>query len=66
MLARPATDGPSDAWFVGYTDDHTVAVWIGSDQRVPLGASAADASLALPVWLELVDAREARIDAEPG
>lgn len=54
------TDGPSDAWFVGYTDQHTVAVWIGSDQRVPLGPQATGASLALPVWLEIVEALEAR------
>jgi penicillin-binding protein 1A len=53
------TDGPSDAWFIGYTPQHTVAVWIGSDQRVPLGPDATGASLALPVWLEIVEALEA-------
>ncbi len=52
------TDGPSDAWFVGYTERHTVAVWIGSDQRVPLGRSATGASLALPVWVEIAEALE--------
>ena len=50
------TDGPSDAWFVGFTEDHTVAVWIGSDQRVPLGPSSTGASVALPVWQEIVAA----------
>lgn len=54
------TDGPSDAWFVGYSGDHTVAVWIGSDQRVPLGPDATGASLALPVWVEIIQALEAR------
>ncbi len=52
------TDGPSDAWFVGYTERHTVGVWIGSDLRVPLGTGATGASVALPVWLEIVGALE--------
>ncbi len=54
------TDGPSDAWFVGYSGRYTVGVWIGSDRRVPLGPQATGASLALPVWQEIVEELEDR------
>ena len=42
------TDGLRDAWFVGYTPDLAVGVWVGRDDGTPLGLSGAEA--ALPIW----------------
>ncbi|HET8576121.1 MAG TPA: PBP1A family penicillin-binding protein [Methylomirabilota bacterium] len=42
------TDGLRDAWFVGYTPDLVVGVWVGRDDDAPLGLTGAQA--ALPIW----------------
>jgi len=42
------TDGLRDAWFVGYTPDLVVGVWVGRDDGRPLGLGGAEA--ALPIW----------------
>jgi len=42
------TDGLRDAWFVGYTPDLVVGVWVGRDDGGALGLSGAEA--ALPIW----------------
>jgi penicillin-binding protein 1B len=42
------TDGLRDAWFVGYTPDLVVGVWVGRDEDTPLGLTGAQA--ALPIW----------------
>ncbi len=44
-----------DAWFVGFTKDLTIAVWVGYDNesketRRTLGAEATAARVAVPVW----------------
>jgi penicillin-binding protein 1B len=43
-----------DGWFVGYTPNLVVAVWIGFDDNKQLGLTGADA--ALPAWTEFVKA----------
>src|SRR6266853_1858436 len=42
------TDGLRDAWFVGYTPDLVVGVWVGLDDGSPLGLTGSQA--ALPIW----------------
>ncbi len=42
------SDGLRDAWFVGYTPDLAVGVWLGLDDGSSLGLTGAQA--ALPVW----------------
>jgi penicillin-binding protein 1B len=42
------TDGLRDAWFVGYTPELVVGVWVGLDDGTPLGLTGAQA--ALPIW----------------
>jgi penicillin-binding protein 1B len=42
------TDALRDAWFVGYTPDLVVGVWVGLDDGTPLGLTGAQA--ALPIW----------------
>jgi membrane carboxypeptidase/penicillin-binding protein len=42
------SDGARDAWFVGFTPDLVVGVWVGFDDGAPLGLSGAEA--ALPIF----------------
>ncbi len=45
-----------DAWFVGFTPEHTVAVWIGTDGVATLGEDETGGRAALPAWLRIVQA----------
>jgi penicillin-binding protein 1B len=45
------TDGYRDAWFVGYTSDVVIGVWVGYDDERPLRLTGSQA--ALPIWMEL-------------
>ncbi|MBM3778950.1 MAG: PBP1A family penicillin-binding protein [Acidimicrobiia bacterium] len=45
------TDDYSDAWFIGFDPDISVGVWIGYDEKKPLGRRETGASAALPVWM---------------
>jgi len=46
------TDQGRDAWFVGYTPELVVAVWVGHDKNKDLGLTGAQA--ALPIWSQIV------------
>ncbi|MFT4627890.1 MAG: penicillin-binding protein 1B [Myxococcota bacterium] len=56
------TDGFRDAWFVGFTPDLVVAVWVGRD-RGNLGLSGSRA--ALPTWSRFVAASGTNTGAFP-
>ncbi|MGH7254347.1 MAG: penicillin-binding transpeptidase domain-containing protein, partial [Nitrospirales bacterium] len=43
------TDSYRDAWFVGYTPDITIGVWVGYDDGRPLRLTGSQA--ALPIWV---------------
>ncbi|MCX5722119.1 MAG: PBP1A family penicillin-binding protein [Nitrospirae bacterium] len=45
------TDGYRDAWFVGYTSDLVIGVWVGYDDERPLRLTGSQA--ALPIWMDL-------------
>jgi penicillin-binding protein 1B len=45
------TDGYRDAWFVGYTSDLVIGVWIGFDDERPVRLTGAQA--ALPIWIDI-------------
>ena len=45
------TDGYRDAWFVGYTSEVVIGVWVGFDDERPLRLTGSQA--ALPIWMEL-------------
>lgn len=47
------TDGTRDAWFVGFTPELSVAVWVGFDQGRGVGLSGATA--AIPTWARFVN-----------
>jgi len=46
------TDDGKDAWFVGFTPELVVVVWVGFDQPKPTGLTGA--SGALPIWTRFV------------
>jgi membrane carboxypeptidase/penicillin-binding protein len=48
------TNDLRDAWFVGYTPDLVVGVWVGEDGGAPLGLTGAQA--ALPIWATVMQA----------
>jgi membrane carboxypeptidase/penicillin-binding protein len=54
------TDGENDAWFVGFTNEVTVAVWVGYDnadgRRRTLGGGATGGSLAVPIFEPIIQA----------
>jgi membrane peptidoglycan carboxypeptidase len=53
------TEGENDAWFVGFTNDVTVAVWVGYDnadgKRRTLGGGQTGASVAIPIFEPIIE-----------
>ncbi len=41
-----------DAWYVGFTKRYTAAVWVGTDDHVPLGPGHAGTDDAMPIWAD--------------
>ncbi len=54
------TEGENDAWFMGFTNDVTVAVWVGYDnadgKRRTLGGGRTGASVAIPIFEPIIQA----------
>jgi membrane carboxypeptidase/penicillin-binding protein len=54
------TESENDAWFMGVTNDVTVAVWVGYDnadgKRRTLGAGSTGASVAIPIFEPIIQA----------
>jgi penicillin-binding protein 1A len=54
------TEGENDAWFIGFTNDVTVAVWVGYDnadgKRRTLGSGQTGASVAIPIFEPIIQA----------
>ena len=54
------TEDAVDGWFIGFTNDVTVAVWVGYDnadhKRRSLGTNATGARVALPVFEPIIQA----------
>ena len=54
------SDDENDAWFVGFTNDVTVAVWVGYDnadgKRRTLGAGATGGTVAVPIFKPIIQA----------
>ena len=60
-LGRPlagktgTTDDFTDAWFIGYTPDLVVGVWVGFDAKKTLGSRETGAQAALPIWQSVME-----------
>jgi len=44
------TNNAEDTWFIGFSPDFTAGVWVGFDEKRPLGSREEGARAALPVW----------------
>ncbi|MEO1019716.1 MAG: penicillin-binding transpeptidase domain-containing protein, partial [Pseudomonadota bacterium] len=76
------TNDSRDAWFVGFSPDLAVGVYVGYDQPKSLGDRQTGSSVALPIWIDFMTAaledqpatpfrtppglRHVRIDARTG
>ena len=56
-MKRPAagktgtTNDLKDAWFMGYTPGLVAGVWVGYDDRRPMGKAETGSKAASPIWL---------------
>ncbi len=50
------TNDYRDAWFVGYTRSLTCGVWVGFDHQQTIEAKGYGAALALPIWVQAMNA----------
>ena len=48
------TNGPTDGWYTGYTSALTCAVWVGMDDGKTILKGSSGASLALPIWVDIM------------
>lgn len=48
------TNDYTDAWFIGYTPNLVVGVWVGFDDLRSLGETESGAHAALPIWIEFM------------
>jgi penicillin-binding protein 1A len=54
------TNAYTDAWFIGFSPEYSIGVWVGyDDPGRSLGGGATGAEVALPIWVDLMK----RIDA---
>lgn len=60
-LGRPCagktgtTDEYTDAWFVGYTPGLITGVWVGFDEKKPLGRFETGSRAASPIWVSFME-----------
>ncbi len=47
-------DEYTDAWFIGFDPNITVGVWVGYDEKRPLGPNETGALAALPIWMDFM------------
>lgn len=50
------SNGRRDAWFAGYGGNLLATIWVGFDDNRSLGAGETGASVALPIWIDFMDA----------
>ena len=48
------TDDFTDAWFVGFTPQVVVGVWVGFDKKKSLGGGMTGNRAALPIWTDIM------------
>lgn len=44
------TNNSEDTWFIGFSPDYTAGVWVGFDEKRPLGHKEQGGSAPLPIW----------------
>ncbi|HEX7151010.1 MAG TPA: PBP1A family penicillin-binding protein [Thermoanaerobaculia bacterium] len=60
------TNGYTDAWFIGFSPEYTVGVWVGyDDPSRSLGGGGTGADIALPIWVDIFKQFEEKKLREP-
>jgi len=61
------TNDYRDAWFLGFSNDLVLGVWVGRDDNKDMGFRAAGASAALPIWIDIMKSwlNGRKFDASP-
>src|SRR5690606_9494610 len=54
-----------DAWFAGYSADTVSVVWVGFDDRRPLGKRETGGRTALPIFVKAMKAAEKNVPPRP-
>ena len=49
-------DDFTDAWFIGFDPNITIGVWVGYDEKKPLGPGMEGSRAALPIWMDIMKA----------
>ena len=52
------TDDRTDVWYVGFSPNNTVGVWLGHDRKERIHRRATGSNSALPIWIEVMRAAE--------
>lgn len=53
-----------DAWFIGFSEDLVVGVWVGRDDNKHMGYKASGGAAALPIWIDVMKGWLAGRDAD--
>jgi penicillin-binding protein 1A len=59
------TNGNTDTWFVGFTSNLVIGVYVGADNPRPLGKYETGASTALPIFKEFIKKAVNKNEARP-
>ncbi len=47
-------DDYTDAWFIGFDPNVTVGIWVGYDEKKPIGPNETGTTAALPIWMDFM------------
>jgi len=50
------TDNCKDAWFIGFSADICIGVWVGTDNNRVIGKRETGGRTALPIWIDIMKA----------
>ncbi len=59
------TNKNTDAWFIGYTSNYVIGVYVGMDNPQPLGKFETGSKTALPIFKEFIESSIKKSDARP-
>ena len=59
------TNKNTDAWFIGFTSNYVIGVYVGMDNPQPLGKFETGSKTALPIFKEFIESAIRKSDARP-